>query len=196
MSAVKRRLLNVLAGVSLVLCAAILLLWTRCFFSQDLWQRLEYDPYTGFRSVLRVRLGGGQFWIQSELQRRQWLPGDSDGWQRYSGPKLGPAFLADQWCSFEHGVGAPADPVRRWWMLQFRLLPMTLVTALLPGVWVALRLRRRVLRSGVCPQCGYDLRATARPLSGMRVGRRTRRVRPYVATLCLGDCWRMMTAMV
>lgn len=45
----------------------------------------------------------------------------------------------------------------QWWLL-------TVMTALLPAAWLARRLREtsrsRRVRRGLCPSCGYDLRAT------------------------------------
>jgi hypothetical protein len=47
----------------------------------------------------------------------------------------------------------PAEPPIPW-------LALVAVTALLPTVWVLVARPRRAWRHGLCPACGYDLRAT------------------------------------
>jgi len=46
------------------------------------------------------------------------------------------------------------------WSLLFLGLPLIILAAGLGAVWVWVRRRRRI-RRGLCPACGYDLRGTA-----------------------------------
>src|SRR3954447_1973962 len=107
----RRRLFNFAAALSLVLGAAMFLLWTRSMFAHDGWLRLKPDPSTGCTSVLRFDVDAGRLWVQSELRRQRWRTGDSTGWQHYDGAKYGPTATFSQWCSFDHADGATGNTV-------------------------------------------------------------------------------------
>lgn len=64
--------------------------------------------------------------------------------------------------AFRYGLyGQRPNPPGEQWVLQVRAWLPPLLSALLPGVWVYRRYKsRKDKRAGLCPVCGYDLRAT------------------------------------
>jgi hypothetical protein len=168
----RRRVLNFLTALSLLLCVAVCVLWVRSYRLTDQLHRVSAG---GFRGI-----GSASGYVVVQLN-----PGDTsgysparDGWtylrmQPYSAPSYAVAF-------------GNLDPVRTfgtwelgglgWYTVRDRngmrtatgVAPFSLVaagTAALPLAWTIVRLRSRVhdrrrkCRSH-CPTCGYDLRAT------------------------------------
>jgi hypothetical protein len=166
--AVRRRLLNLLTALSLVLCVTILVLWAQ--------------SYAGSAGCYLLRSHG-----YSELA---WLEGD---FYISHGGSVGTRWEREQWgrSSGLHGfwdVGSPGRPnllrearfviaSRRLavtcpiWndtgiFASYRIVRVpcwaaTLVLALLPA-WAILRHVRSARRHtrGQCPSCGYDLRSS------------------------------------
>jgi len=147
MCALKGRLFNVLAAVSLALCLAVTALWVRSYIASDqlVWYRRPYlamaETYVGV--------------VETSLSR--WMPRAPGpvGWSFSSGHYHPP---------YEHLAvhRQRPPPGRSDWNRCLIVLPMWLVllpTALPLVAWW--RHRRRASRNtGKCPQCGYDLRAT------------------------------------
>jgi hypothetical protein len=182
----KRRLLNVLTGLSLLLCVAACVLWVRSYRATDYvgWQSVAPDGINMERTFFVVSLRG-----RVHVQRDdQWFPAFTPaeladlarfagpdrprpGWRWGSRASRAPSRLTGSGFSFER-TNAPlryalAGGRQQAWMRGYLLsVPywfLALATATLPG-WrgIAGRRRRRRekrLRHGLCLACGYDLRA-------------------------------------
>jgi hypothetical protein len=180
MSPVRRRLLNILTVLSLVLCVAVCVLWVRSYFVAD---------------------SRGHLWVVTEVQTfdaRQWYVGETCGvlWLRtghmrwMQGSRIDADITdelytlyrqmeeerhvepydyfssGDQSWVHRRGVSCslvrPSPPTTGYW-LSFSV-PHWLVAALLaaPSVrWLYAAARRKRAGTGsLCLRCGYDLRAT------------------------------------
>jgi hypothetical protein len=146
-----RRLFNFVAATSLMLCVATVVLWVR---SQFRWDQIVVDtPGSWFQIGLRT---GG-------ISLNRFIRATPSKWRvRREGPFQGKQNLVNlpdmtfaNWLGFHsfHRGGEHAMTVPYW--------AICLPLALSPGLWV-LRWNHRRRRSarGLCPSCGYDLRAT------------------------------------
>jgi hypothetical protein len=156
---VKRRLFTLLAAISLLLCAAMGVLWVRSCFQYD----EIYLP--GFVSSLSWR-GGVVFDYRRDPHDDpvEWLHGpaseyDPNGWQVDEGINEHLVFRALGFGAsrIDLGLGTGAFAYR----LQLPDWFLIGVTAMLPAtrLWM-LHCARRRTRRGACLACGYDLRAT------------------------------------
>ena len=152
----RRRLLNVLTAVSLVLCVAATGLWARSYWVHDVlgWGevgRREGVEVMTMRSVAWSR--GRLAMAHRQVPERhgpyyiRYTPGEMAGYRGTWLNRLGFYFDRTQ----RGGGGAVIVPA--WSIL--------VLTGAFPAVrfarWVR---RRRRSRAGHCPVCGYDLRAT------------------------------------
>jgi hypothetical protein len=176
---VKRRLFNVIAGLSLTLAAITLFAIVRSFFVTDMIEHFHYGPTVGptlHRSRLRVVCGRGIIYVllmdetdrttsAADMQRyRASYEGPPD-WVYNKFPPTWPTPTQHQWlgCGFSNekilnptGWSAPWEPDVRiplWFPLA--------LFAVMPTAWeVARRNQRRRSSLHLCDRCGYDLRAT------------------------------------
>jgi hypothetical protein len=185
---VRRRLLNLLTILSLLLCVAVLALWVRSHFVYEQvgrstpgrgadvvrsaagrlhFARHSYWDRTfgvGGRWERHVRVQTTDGWPRNEYQQ----PDDETlGFARYVGTGLvwpGQTLLAGNPLPPANYPGWRRDNYRVW------VVPhgfLAAVMAALPVRWLQrhgpyvwnLRARRRRM-AGLCPRCGYDLRAT------------------------------------
>ena len=162
MTALRRRLLNLLTALSLLLCIAAALLWVRSYQWMDaLWRwsppgavRAAYSDhgrlYLVTASGLRHSNRGWQREARDVSDRPSIWARDADG-ANYSYSLLGFGYInADR-------IEGIADRLRlvtvpHWFLVLAFATPATRLTG-------ALR-RRRHARAGRCVRCGYDLRAT------------------------------------
>jgi hypothetical protein len=186
MPAVKRRVFNVLAAVSLVLCLATAALWARSTWRYDHVCRVDdfldgsRDPFVTadarrpswaqflWHDEWEILSANGVFTVdrdRSDLGGRtgQWM---ESGWYWTSGPveerPYSYSYLPD------HGVWIARDDGERghgeWEStrgLRIPYWPLVSVFSILPFAWLRRKRRHRWLtRRGLCPACGYDLRAT------------------------------------
>ena len=152
-----RRLLNLLTLLSLLLCVAVCVLWVRSQFVMDhvvVNSTRNYLEFNGRRSgfwLLWIReLRQGPLWVSLEHESREphaLISRPHRWWHR-----LGLTFMR----SYRGGV----EPGSLTWVTA----PYWLIagSAAIPAVLQVLRLRRtrRQRQRGLCPSCGYDLRAT------------------------------------
>ena len=69
----------------------------------------------------------------------------------------------DAWLWWDHYVDQPSrGGANEVWRVQVRPWLLLVPPAIMPALWIKrLARRRRMLREGLCLQCGYDLRATS-----------------------------------
>ena len=160
-----RRLFTFAAAVSLALCVGILAMWASSYSErgQSLFYRLEEPGWV--ESELRSHQGHISF------QRANAIASDMSV-TTFPEPKrfLGFGFTND---SCVHSwprpdalmMNRPAGPVLEPYLyVQVPYWPAALATSLLPMWWAIDWQRRQRARArvaiGLCPSCGYDLRAT------------------------------------
>ena len=161
MKHLKRRLFNLAAAVSLVVCVAIVALWIRSYrIADDIsWTSSHYSSSVGSmngRMVLFAVSGGPDAILSS-------------GWHSHSVQKLGlegldPAELFENRAfgfSFHASREDLPTGVRRELRIVAPHWSLAALALILPMVYAIrwLRSRRRHPR-GFCATCGYDLRAT------------------------------------
>ena len=153
-----------LTVLSAALCVAAVVLWVRSYW----WYDQGY--VTAGARRLGLQSGSGNVavvWHRADPSRPPYGWDTGRGWGPYTGRGYEPyrAF----WASGARRTGlhmavvsvgsASSEPVRSlvaWY--GFVALPLAAPT--LVRIFVHARNRRRVSRSGLCPACGYDLRAT------------------------------------
>jgi hypothetical protein len=160
---VKRRLLNVLVGTGLVMCAATIALWARSYLYFDGTGRSFADD-----SVLEFSSNHGQICVQyvtnfykGPIQKDEWEWGASP---IADGTGKGQITWRKRWAGFQIGEMA-------FWstMLgdraRFMVVPdWSILLVLGAPAWsnfFHLYVRHRRMRLGRCPICSYDLRATS-----------------------------------
>jgi hypothetical protein len=167
MSAVKRRLFNALAAMSLALCLTILALWIRSQFVSDSMSRETWDVAAGELADWGVLVSQGQIELGRSVERAP--PGSFVFMYRYRpGLKHGGEWWAlpihhsgTFWLKYERPYTLPLSSTLNGtmaeWSVGCRLWVLALAFALLPARWA---LSRRRPQPGCCGVCGYDLRAT------------------------------------
>jgi hypothetical protein len=171
-----RRLLNLLTAVSLLLCVGVAALWVRSYWQADclfFWNtRGEWSAETsaGYLSVETSNIHGGDAGVcrlvtpaaPVALHRRVMrsravhsFAGFVYGVDVRPGAAVG---LASQLES--RGLRTPAGTLTRhfWYIPMWAAFTLTSAPPLLL-LWPRLAVLRRRSR-GLCPRCGYDLRAT------------------------------------
>ena len=176
----KRRLLNLLTALSLLLCVPVGVMWVRGQRSADWFHCTQTCEHEWRRETLVV--GGDGFYVS-----HQWFFFDNPGHARRYAAGLGAT------SGFSHETSPPQkNPYSRtfWNRLGFGMVPgalrsdgssdgacryvfshahvpywfVVVVSALPSCLWLARaharRVRARRARLGKCARCGYDLRAT------------------------------------
>jgi hypothetical protein len=168
----RRRRANVLTLLSLVACAALAVLWVRSWghVGSTHWVRpeltLEVKETDGVLGVLVAR-DSGLFAPTGGARLYGWFHWRiaTQGRDRASYETLS----FNRWGFGLHGVKTVGRPVGNWrfggrrlWIVYVPYwLPVLLSAAVAAGVFVVRWTRSaRRRRWGLCPRCGYDLRAT------------------------------------
>ena len=185
----RRKLFTLLARLSLLLCVAVCVLWVRSYFVADrfFWRGWADDADRSYQRQVVILSGHGGVGVNSIVQSGERWPANRLGYREAiaqylaksgsppfhsSGASKYPAFnvgVGDDpvWGGFKHGSFfnpvSPADPRPRsyGWQVVVPYWAIVPATAVLPVVWEwRRRTRRRREIAGLCPSCGYDLRAT------------------------------------
>ena len=166
----RRRVSAILSAFSLVLCVAATALWVRSYYVRD---------------IVAIGLKGGHSHIaQSILGRlhiQSALSGKSSGGFSHTSDRLSPeavwhggmssyplvvrwrlGFVFQTYTRYRMGFEQPSGGfVTRHRLIIIPYWCPAAAFALAPAVWVVCwRRRRRQHRAGLCPRCGYDLRAS------------------------------------
>jgi hypothetical protein len=164
-----RRLFTFFSVLSLLLCLATIVLWLRSYRVRDM--------------VSFAKAGGNSHMAQSILGRVhvQTTFGNSTGGFHYAADRLSPQAIWNGgmsrypvntewhfgfvWQSYSRRHmplwGNATNLITRHRLIVVPYWSVSVLLAVLPGVWVVGRLRRRDrVEFGHCRQCGYDLRAS------------------------------------
>ncbi len=169
-----RTFFNVLAALSLAACFAITGLWVRSYSYTDVISDVHGSQVRYLISMggcVVVGLGVKKYPIEEQNHDALWTTDplkvkvDWDPIWRHSIPERVFGYGSETATRY---VGSPSGesylPVTyRKWGLAYRTL--FLITAAFPSTLATIRLRKRLVkvrrsRMGLCPRCGYDLRAS------------------------------------
>ena len=154
----RHRLFTLTTAMSLLLCAATCVLWALSY-SYPYTVILNLSPHQRLLGVWsgsamlcmdqeRPELNGFDetrttIWSTESIYKREWL-------------SFGTAASVQKSYSDDHHYSVV---LVRWWYLPLWLPSALFATP--PAVWILRRIRRfRRWRRGLCPACGYDVRAT------------------------------------
>ena len=179
MAAMRRRLFPFAAGMSALLCVAVCVLWVRSHWLIDTLC-YETSPTDWTQRLCVVGSAGGHLFISVNdcerhgfLSFREWELAEMHGWhnkfgevtdESYADWSLKPGRDPDQRLVVFGFQGEWTDKdsfgaVHRAAAIPFYAL--FLLSAVLPIMWIRRRRRAAVVKAaGLCPSCGYDLRAT------------------------------------
>jgi hypothetical protein len=182
---VRRGLFTLCSAVSLLLCVALCALWARSYWVEDWFERRSFDPPGPHphglddpprMTDLTAVAARGRVWVLVEtrlwlnevvtMRDNEWGGSEMTEWTRRPATAR-PGRPNDTWWTRRGFRAARRHPrpgdLRQYasWEVGLPLWAPALATALLPAIWIrgATRNRRR-RRAGLCPACGYDLRAT------------------------------------
>jgi hypothetical protein len=151
--AVTRRLVTLAAGVSLLLCVATGALWVRSHFVYDV---VRFDPWTSYSvtgRVLCISMSRDFFRAPSQWMRES---ASSEG-----GKNLRTGLATNAFDHWWVRMGFVLDTYDVTSTIGFPHWFLALLFAILPSMRGAAAIRsRRTRQRGLCPACGYDLRAT------------------------------------
>jgi hypothetical protein len=178
---VKRRLFTALSAVSLLLCVASLVVWYRSYFVTDeiVWLK-GHDGNIGEQAEENrwyARSWSGGFLLASIYERWNMPEGRLGSrhnirWATRSQfpPHADPVVLFFGPIRLRYGFGAASrsfvqppysQRVSRLREIEFPTYASTILTAILPALWIVRRLpKQRRGQVGLCRTCGYDLRAS------------------------------------
>src|SRR5688500_14547339 len=175
----KRRLFTILSGLSLLLFVAVAVLWVRGYSVVDVlhWSASsDTSSGAGHRDDWRLISGRGVInWV---VDREEWesldqrhpllgRPQTVEGFAHYTTPPSKLGVRRDtwwQWFGFAYNESTRGMAPTSWIRTRGLRVPHWFLlgtAALTPGLWALVWLRSyRRARLGLCPSCGYDLRAT------------------------------------
>ena len=163
----KRRVLNWLTLVSVLLCAAVVAVWVRSYWYENAYRDALGERHYGVTS-LRGQVSFS--WTSADAGWRNYRGGGE--WTNRPAPRRERVahYYLDGWCQwrllgFGFGRGTFGTGITTGEQTSYHVVvpqwALAAVCLVAPGArGVALLRRRRRGRGGMCPNCGYDLRAT------------------------------------
>lgn len=146
-----RRLFNLTSALSLILCLATVALWVRSYWISDVYGFSASGAAATDRGCLIVSRVRPDSNFNVELRYHREAPSDPEGpWN--------PRRVARKTWNLivVHGEEFPGLH-----MVVTELWAPVVVASVLPALWIFITIGRwSRMRSGKCPRCGYDLRAT------------------------------------
>jgi hypothetical protein len=150
---VLRRLLTLLSAASLVLCVATCVLWVRSYRKSDAVVLVGPSGHHGVQWVSGLLLLGSDDagGTRRELRVDSWDAGGADA--RFGSGRLARLGFASE---------RVASPGVSAWRCSTPLWSVAAVLSALAAraAIASAATRRRARRTGLCPACGYDLRAS------------------------------------
>lgn len=145
-------LLNATTVLSLLLCAATLVLWAR---KRNMVDMLIYRSRRANYVLIASRDGVEYHHYAEDLH-------DPATWIDRGGPRWSQGWHHDQQYYGHRGNGFsfPEGILVGEFVVGFRYWLIGLMTSIAPAIWLISRANRRRNRHGFCPVCCYDLRAT------------------------------------
>ena len=174
----RRRLLGVLSLLSLIMCGATVVLWVRSYWvrTEIAWSRVPRASEKLINGneadrLLRLLLTHGYLEVTWVREEPQWLFADEHGlWQERPEPQVTKEWKFGEWNegSPEFDEGSIRPHYGRWRDgtgedARSVIIPLWLpliAMLLVPVACSKLGLGRILRPPGLCPACGYDLRAT------------------------------------
>ena len=167
----RRRLFNIVAGLSLLAWVAVVGLWVQSYRHSSVF--VAADAHKAVASIhgrlviVSPKYYMDDFEIPASVARPE-FQFDMDPWE----VKLLVRATAAECRMLPLGIGVPRyfHSFPSTWILPYWLLGM--IFGVLPGAWLAKRWgRRRKHHEGLCVKCGYDLRASRErcPECGMAI---------------------------
>lgn len=161
----KRRLFNLLAGVSLVLSISLIVVTIRSFWVTSRLQKSNWNPLLSLMDAKEIDSTNGGISLYAGTTWYMWH-GEPVVVQFYPKWDFAEETIHSEnrrWVGlwafhFSHRSGILTDT--HWSNLEVKLPygPLILLLLVSPAIWI---LRAwRVRRPGICKQCGYDLRGT------------------------------------
>jgi hypothetical protein len=151
----RRRLFTIVSALSLLLCVVTVVFWVRSYWSCDIVQRQDINAGPrGQGLILPVDYLESNFGRIRLLGIRPSFPEHELKWQYEALSSLGGVEAGRTYFGYKFD--------KRSWVVRFpHALPAALF-AIAPACWFFSPHRRRArrLKLGLCPTCGYDLRAT------------------------------------
>jgi hypothetical protein len=156
-------LLNALTALSLLLCLASAVLWVRGYWRWDEFGWVRPAPPGAERLFFNLGSGGGGVAINVGFTSDGIAPVVSrSGWNWWWDDRAPIPYAAgtpvNRW---GFGYKSVRRPFVRWTRVIFPAWLAATLFASLPITRLVMSIRRRTrTREGLCPACGYDLRAT------------------------------------
>lgn len=147
----KHRLITILSALALLLCVAMAVLWVRSYWVQILW---SYRGESGETYFVRSNDGCLEVMATTGITALPWT-----GFHEFPADDSSNGF---RWAylGFDLHLQHPTTAVTLLWV-DIPDWFICSVTAVLPYLWYrSYRQRRLAERKGLCPKCGYDLRAS------------------------------------
>ena len=160
MKRLARHLFTLASAASLLLCVAVCVLWARSYHRSSgvAWTASDGDPAA--HALFTASSGAGGMSISFE---RYDLTGEPPGWMWTCSelPPYGEWYFPLQTERFGFGAVLESDEGGAAYGLLVPHWFVATLTAVSPAAWLwaHVRRRRRIVR-GLCPACGYDLRAS------------------------------------
>jgi hypothetical protein len=180
----KRRLFNIATALSLLLCIAVAVLWARSKpYDERITANYARWPKSNelFSYYFEVASYAGTFQFRFDREHYQpeyfldW-PAEIASRHKDFPTRLRTRFISQRESDMNYFLAEYPRPgfwSAHWaeerqshrfnngFIVAFRDWVPTAIFSLLPALWLIRVLKsRRAIRKGLCPQCGYDLRAT------------------------------------